>query len=202
MNKNYVIRPERSEDYIAVEKLTRAAFFDVYRPGCLEHYVLHEFRNNPDFIPELSLVLELDGKVIAHVMYAKAEIKKSAGKSVQIATFGPFSVMPEFQKQGYGEALLRHSFTLAREASIPAIAIEGDYDYYKKYGFRKGKYVGIIYEDDPTADYFLIKELEDGFIARNTGSYTDPRGYFVDEAAALSYGEYLDSLTRHLGHDE
>ncbi len=194
MNKNYVIRPERSEDYITVEKLTREAFFNVYRPGCLEHYVLHQFRNDPDFIPELSLVLETDGRIIAHVMYAKAEIKKSSGKSVQIATFGPFSVLPKFQKQGYGEALLRHSFTLVRAASILAIAIEGDYDYYKKYGFVKGKDIGIIYQDDPTADYFLIKELEDGFISSNSGSYTDPRGYFVDEASAISYGEYLDAM--------
>lgn len=202
MNRNYIIRQERDEDFLIVEKLTKRAFFNVYRPGCSEHYVLHKFRSNPDFIKELSLLLELDGKIISHVMYARASIKNSQGKTVPIATFGPFSVMPEFQKQGYGEALLRHSFTLARAASIPAIAIEGDYDYYNKYGLKKGKDVGIIYEDDPTADYFLIKELEDGFIARNTGSYTDPRGYFVDEAAALSYGEYLDSLTRHLGHDE
>lgn len=174
-----------------VEKLTKRAFFNVYRPGCSEHYVLHKFRSDPDFIKELSLILELDGKIIAHVMYARASIKNSQGKTVPIATFGPFSVLPEYQKQGYGEALLKHSFSLARKASTPAIAIEGNYDYYKKYGFVKGKDVGIIYENDPTADYFLVKELKVGFLTDLKGTYRDPSGYFVTDEEVMEFDKTL-----------
>ena len=57
----YRIRTETPADYRAVETLTREAFWNVYRPGCLEHYVLNQFRGQPDFVPELDLVMEAEG---------------------------------------------------------------------------------------------------------------------------------------------
>ena len=65
----YTIRTEQPRDFKAVENLTREALWNVYRPGCTEHYVLHCYRSEPDFVPELSLVLEVDGEIIGHVMY-------------------------------------------------------------------------------------------------------------------------------------
>ena len=66
------VRVESKEDYRVVEELTREAFFNVYLPGCKEHYVLHKFRDSNNFIKELSLVFELDGNIIVHVMFANA----------------------------------------------------------------------------------------------------------------------------------
>jgi len=68
------IKIEKTKDYREVEKLTREAFWNVYRPGCTEHYVLNQYRNNPDFIPELDFVMEENGMIIGHVMFSKAEI--------------------------------------------------------------------------------------------------------------------------------
>ena len=60
MKSNFTIRVEEQRDFKTVENLTRESFWNVYRPGCTEHYVLHCFRDNPDFIPALSLVMEKD----------------------------------------------------------------------------------------------------------------------------------------------
>ena len=74
MNSNFTIRVEEPRDFKTVENLTRDSFWNVYRPGCTEHFVLHCYRNNPDFIRELSLVMEKDGKIIGHIMFSKAEL--------------------------------------------------------------------------------------------------------------------------------
>ena len=111
--KEYIIRLEREEDYREVEALTREAFWNVYRPGCLEHYVLHCYRNDAAFMPELDLVMEVDGKIIGHVMYAHSAIKADNGSMIPIMTFGPISIAPEYKRQGYGKILLDYSMEQA-----------------------------------------------------------------------------------------
>lgn len=182
-----IIRRETPNDYREVENLTREAFWNVYRPGCLEHYVLHQFRDRPDFVPELDLVMELDGAIIGHVMYARSAIKTDDGRTVPIMTFGPISIAPEFKRQGYGTVLLCHSMELAKAMGAGALAITGNIGFYGKSGFVVSKTKGVRYEDDPDADYFLIAELEPGFLNGISGTYKDPDGYFVDENEAEEF---------------
>lgn len=180
MKNDYMIHLETSDDYYEVENLTREAFWNVYRPGCLEHYVLHRYRTRPDFIPELSLCLTADGKIIAHVMYAHSEIHADDGRIVPIMTFGPISVDPDFQRQGYGTILLQHSMEKAKELGARALAITGNINFYSKSGFVVASSKGIHYYAEPrekTVPYFLIKELEIGFLNGVTGTYADPDGY-------------------------
>ena len=167
-----------------METLTREAFWNVYRPGCLEHYVLHQFRGQPDFVPELDLVLEAEGALIGHVMYVRSAIQTDDGRTLPIMTFGPISIAPQWKRQGYGTVLLRHSMELAREMGAGALAITGNLGFYGKSGFVVAKTRGIRYADDPDADYFLVAELEPGFLTGVSGTYRDPAGYFVDETEA------------------
>ena len=185
--QNIIIRNETPDEQRLVENLTREAFWNVYRPGCLEHYVLHCFRRNPAFVPELNLVMELDGKIIGHVMYARSAILADDGREIPIMTFGPISIAPAYKRQGYGKKLLEHSMAKAREMGAGALAITGNIDFYGKSGFVVAKTRGIRYADDPDADYFLIAELEPGFLQGITGTYKDPVGYFVDEDAAEAF---------------
>lgn len=185
--QNYIIRKETPADYRTVENLTREAFWNVYRPGCTEHYVLHQFRDRPDFVPELDLVMEVDGVIIGHVMYARSAIKTDDGKTVPIMTFGPISIAPEFKRQGYGTILLRYSMEKARQMGAGALAITGNIGFYGKSGFVVSKARGVRYEDDPDAEYFLIAELEPGFLDGISGTYKDPNGYFVDEQEADAF---------------
>ena len=107
MNKNDItIRLEREEDHREVENLVREAFWNVYRPGCLEHYVLHVLRDDPAFVKELDFVMEKDGDLIGQNMFMRAVIKADDGRDIPIMTMGPICVAPELKRQGYGKQLL------------------------------------------------------------------------------------------------
>ena len=188
--KNITIRPETESDNRAVENLTREAFWNVYRPGCMEHYVLHCFRADPAFVPELDLVMELDGTLIGHIMYARSEIACSDGRALPIMTFGPISLAPEYKRQGYGKCLLDYSMEKAKEMGTGALAITGNILFYGKSGFVPAKSKGIRYADDPDASYLLIKELTPGFLSGISGTYKDPEGYFACERDPEGFAQF------------
>ena len=179
--KKIIIRPETRDDYREVENLTREAFWNVYRPGCMEHYVLHCYREAPAFVPELDLVMELDGELIGQVIYVRSEIDCDDGRKVPVMTFGPIGIAPAYKRQGYGKQLLDDSMEKAKEMGAGALAITGSIDFYGKSGFVPAKTKGVRYADDPEADYFLIRELVPGFLDGISGTYKDPEGYFVCE---------------------
>lgn len=190
MKADYIIRLETKNDYRAAEQLTREAFWNVYRPGCLEHYVLHVLRSDPAFVPELSFVMERDGRLIGHVMYMRSQIQSDDGRAIPIMTFGPISITPDCKRQGYGTILLRHSMEAAGQLGAGALAITGNIGFYGKSGFVVASSRGIHYFAEPReaeVPYFLIWELQPGFLEGITGIYRDPEGYFVDEAAAEAF---------------
>ena len=179
--KNSIIRPETKDDYRAAESLAREAFWNVYRPGCMEHYVLHCYRDDPAFVPELDFVMELNGELIGQVIYVRSEIECDDGRKVPIMTFGPISIAPAYKRQGYGKQLLDYSMERAKEMGAGALAITGNIDFYGKSGFVPAKTKGVRYADDPEADYFLIRQLTPGYLDGISGTYKDPEGYFVCE---------------------
>lgn len=188
--KNVVIRLEEKKDYRSVENLTREAFWNVYRPGCVEHYVLHCYRSDPAFVPELDLVMELNGELIGQVIYVRSEISCDDGRKIPIMTFGPISIAPKFKRQGYGKQLLDYSMEKAKKLGVGALAITGNIDFYGKSGFIPAKMYGVRYTDDPDADYFLIKELRAGFLNGIFGTYQDPEGYFVADKKPKAFEKY------------
>ena len=132
METNYKIRIEEKKDYEIVENLTRECFWNVYRPGCTEHFVLHCYRNNPDFIPELSLVMELEGKIIGHVMYSWSYIDSDDGRKIKIMTFGPICIHKDCQRKGYGKILLDYSMEKAKQMGAGCLLICGNINFYGK----------------------------------------------------------------------
>ena len=184
MNKEYIIRNERKSEYRQVENLTREAFWNVYRPGCLEHYVLHCLRDDPAFIPELDFVMEADDRLIGQCIYMHSSIKADDGRSIPIVTMGPIGVLPEYQRRGYGKALLDHSLQKATEMGFGAVCFEGNIGFYGKSGFSYASGFGIRYHGLPEgadASFFLCKELIPGYLDGISGEYAPPAGYFVDE---------------------
>lgn len=176
------IRLEQPQDYREVENLTREAFWNVYAPGCVEHYVLNQYRSNPDFIPELDFVMEEDGRIIGHIMFSKAEIVKENGKILPSWTFGPISIHPNYKRKGYGLKLLKHALGKAREMGIGVICMEGNIDFYKHAGFVVASTLGIHYHAEPkdaVVPYFLAQELIPGYLDGVEGTYHTPKGYYV-----------------------
>ena len=188
MNKNdYIIRLERKEDHAKVENLVREAFWNVYRPGCLEHYVLHQMRDAEDFVPELNFVLEKDDEIIGQNVFLKAKITADDGREIPIMTMGPICIAPEYKRQGYGKILLDYSLEKAAEFGAGALCFEGNIDFYGKSGFTFASEFGIRYHGLPEgedASFFLCKELIPGYLDGITGEYATPQIYFVDEAEA------------------
>lgn len=188
--KDSVIRQETEADYAAVEHLTREAFWNVYRPGCMEHYVIHVLRRDSDFVPELDLVMERNGQIIGHVLYMRARIVADDGREIPMMTFGPISIRPDLQRQGLGKHLLDYSMEMARELGVGALCIEGNIDFYGKSGFIVAGTRGIRYHGEPEQEivpYVLLKELQPGFLDGVTGVYHTPKGYYVDETAAEEF---------------
>jgi len=160
-----LIRNEREEDYRAVEEVTREAFWNLYVPGCSEHYIVHTMREHKDFIRALDYVAIVDGRVIGNIMYTRAALASEEGESLDIASFGPLSVHPEFQRMGIGSRLIRHSLPAAQRLGFGVVAIYGDPHNYCKHGFRNGKDLGI---SDGNGDYphgLLALELTPGVLA-------------------------------------
>ena len=183
-NEKIVIRRETEGDRRAVEELVREAFWNVYRPGCLEHYVLHRLRSDLAFVPELDFVMEKDGKLIGQNVFVRAAIRADGGGEVPIAAMGPICIAPEFKRQGYGKRLLDWSLERAAEFGIGAVCFEGNIDFYGKSGFSFARKFGIRYHGLPEGaddSFFLCKELLPGYLDGVAGEYATPEGYFVAE---------------------
>ena len=193
MNKNdYIIRLEREEEYREVEYLVREAFWNVYRPGCLEHYVLHQLRYDNAFVPELDFVIERNGVIIGQNMFMRAVIKADDGRDIPIMTMGPICIAPQYQKQGYGKILLDYSLEQAKQLGYGAVCFEGNINFYGKSGFTFAREFGIRYHGLPEGaddSFFLCKELIPGYLNDVTGEYAPPQGYFVDEAEAEQFDQ-------------
>ncbi len=190
------IRLEQPQDWRDVENLTREAFWNVYRPGCTEHYVLNQYRHNPDFIPELDFVMEEDGKIIGHVMFSKAEIILNDGSHFPSWTFGPISIHPDYKRKGYGLKLLNYALEKAKEMGIGLLQMEGNIDFYKHAGFDLASKFKIHYHDEPRdADvpYFLAQELIPDWLFTNgivEATYCPPKGYFVADENPEAFEAY------------
>ena len=190
MKNDCIIRLEKTEEHRETEALVREAFWNVYRPGCLEHYVLNQLRNDKAFVSELNFVMEKDGRLIGQNMFMRAAIKADDGSDLPIMTMGPICISPELQGQGYGKILLDYSLEKAAELGCGALCFEGNINFYGKSGFTYASEFGIRYHGLPEgadASFFLCKELKKGYLDGISGEYTPPKGYFVDEAEAEEF---------------
>lgn len=187
-----VIRHERTEERRAVENLVRESFWNVYRPGCLEHYVLHVLREDPAFVPELNFVMEKDGILIGQNMFMRTVIKGDDGVDIPIMTMGPICIAPEYKRKGYGKILLDYSMEQAAAMGCGALCFEGNIDFYGKSGFTYAREFHVRYHGLPDGaddSFFLCKELQKGYLDGKSGEYATPQGYFVDEAEAERFDQ-------------
>lgn len=186
MNKNdIIIRSEKETDHREVEHLIRESFWNVYRPGCSEHYVMHVLRNDPSFVKELDFVMEKDGRLIGQNMFMKTVIDKDGGGCTDVLTMGPICIANDLKRKGYGKLLLDYSLEKAAEKGFGAVLFEGNIAFYGKSGFDYAGRFGIRYHDlpeDADASFFLCKELIPGYLDGITGVYQTPAGYYVDDA--------------------
>ncbi len=156
------IRLEQESDYRIVEELTREAFWNVYKPGCDEHYLAHVMRSHPDFIPELTFVAEYEGRIVASIMYMKSWLEDDNGSRRETLSFGPIAVHPDYQRMGLGKLMMEHSFAEAKKLGYEAVVIFGNPENYVSSGFKSC----IRYNVSLDGNYFpaplFVHELKEG----------------------------------------
>jgi len=184
---NLIIRNEKEKDYRNVEQLVREAFWNLYVPGCNEHFILHNLRNSSDFIPGLDFVAEKEGQIVGQIAYSRGIIKCKQDEEAEVISFGPVSVLPAFQKQGIGSALIIHTINLARDMGYPAICIYGDPRYYSRFGFRCAEKYEIKTADDKFAVALQALELKQGVLNNMPGKFIESVAFAVDEAEFAQY---------------
>ncbi len=177
------LRPEAPADELAVEGLTREAFWNKYKPGCDEHLVLHQLRLSPAFVPELSILAEVEGQLVGHIAYARGSLTEPSGREHIAIGFGPISVAPARQRQGIGGRLIQATLTMAADAGYPAVFITGDPGYYHRFGFVTAGDLGFrldgVSSDDP-APWFMVRILDPAAMAGISGIWRFDPAYEVD----------------------
>jgi Predicted acetyltransferase len=175
------LRVEEEKDFRTVENITREAFWNVYRPGCCEHFILHKLRSSPAFIKELDFVAELDGEVVGNIVYSKSIVVDEAGTRHEVIGFGPLSVLPSCQGRGIGAKLIEHTVEIAKERGLRAIIIFGDPAYYHRFGFVNAEVFDIHTSEGENFEPFMAMELYNGSLRGITGRYFDDAAFNVNE---------------------
>ncbi len=203
MNTNgYTIRLENmndSDERRAVEALVRDSFWNVYRPGAYEHYVLHILRDHEDFVPELNYIMEKDGEIVAQSVCVKSHINADDGRRIETLMLGPICVANSLKRQGYGKKLLDYVFARAAELGFGAMLFEGNIDFYGKSGCKEAseygiRYPGLLEGDD--ASFFLCVELIKGYLDGVSGEYVPPVVYHVEDADVLAFDEDFPAMEK------
>ena len=184
----FKIRNEKETDYRRVEEITRKAFWNLYAPGCDEHYLVHIMRTHKDFIPELDFVIEVDGQVIGNIMYTKAKLIDESGEEKEILSFGPVSILPEYQRRGYGKKLIEYSFEKAAALGYDVIVIFGNPGNYVSLGFKSCKKYNVCLENGIYPTAMLVKELKPGTLDGRKWVYLSPV-FDIDKKEAERFDE-------------
>lgn len=191
-----IIRREEPRDYEVVETITRNAFYNLYVPGCVEHYLVHTMRGHEDFIPELDFVLELNGEIVGYIMYTKATLTDAQGQEKDILTFGPLCIAPEYQRRGFGKLLMRHSFEKALAMGYDTVVIFGTPSNYVSSGFVSCKKHNVCMQGDKFPAAMLVKELKPGALDGRKWYYADSPVMAVLPEDANAYDDTLPPKER------
>ena len=196
MDKVVKIRNEKEADYERVEEITRKSFWNLYIPGCIEHYLVHVMRSHKDFIPELDLVIEVDNQIIGNIMYTKAKLVDDSGEEKEILTFGPVCIIPKYQRMGYGKMLIEHSFEKAVALGYDVIVIFGNPSNYVSRGFKSCKKYNICLENGTFPTAMMVKELKSEALDGRKWVYYDSPVMKIDEQEAERFDERLEKMEK------
>ena len=199
---NISIRLETKDDYFKVEELTREAFWNLYNPGCDEHYLCHILRDHKDFIKELNYVAEIDGKVIASIMYTDSYLLSDNIKKVKIVSFGPLCVHPDYQRRGIGTALIEKTKSLIEKRNVPAIVIYGDPHNYCRHGFKNGIDYKVSNMDGEYPLGLLVLELQPGFFGNKEWKAKQSDVFLFDHEKVIEFDKRFKKKEKKIQYSQ
>lgn len=190
----FEIRPENEKDYLEVENLVRNSFWNIYRPGAYEHFIVHNLRDDESFISKLAYVIEKDDKIIGHINYSKGKIDY-VDSSKPAVILGPLAIDKDFQNQGNGSKLIEYTLDLAKKENIPFVFVVGDEDYYSRFGFEPASRYNLYLEGTDISDenpFFMIKIFDKTGIREKRGIFSNPDVFNVDENEVDEFDRNFD----------
>jgi len=169
---NILIRKEEEKDYKNIYEVNRLAFEQEN-----ESKLVEKIRVGSNFIPDLSLVADIDNRIVGHILFSKIKI---IGNSIyETLALAPVDVLPEFQKQGIGSNLINKGMGKARELGFDSIIVLGHEDYYPKFGFKRASKWNIKCCFEVPDEVFMAIELIDGALKGKEGTIEYP-DEFID----------------------
>lgn len=196
---SFLLRPTQSCDYAETENLIRDAFWDVYHPGAVEHYVTHRLRSSADRIPQLDLVAVRHGAIVGCLIGTYATVvNDSLDTHHQVVSFGPLGVALSYRRMGIGTALMRMGLRVAARIGFPGAFLYGYRNYYARFGFRDARRWQIATEDGGNFDFFLGKELSRGGLRHITGRLVQSRLFESDPAEVERFDERFPPRAKHV----
>lgn len=184
-----IIRPEEHSNYFENENVTREAFWNLFVPGCNEHVLVHKLREHPDYLPDLSFVAVYDDKIVGNIFYAKSHVINAQNVKLDTLTFGPVSVLPQYQRKGVGSALIQHTVEIARSRNCPAIIIYGHPYNYCKHGFKSSKDYAIHNAEGKFPYSLLVLELQKDVFKDHSWKFCESEVYNIAEAETEEYDQ-------------
>ncbi len=193
---NILIRNEDPADYRRVEEITRKAFWNLHVPGCDEHLLVHKLRKHKDFVKELDFVVVSDNEVIANIMFSDSCLTNENGYTLNTLTFGPVSVLPEYQRQGIGSKLITHAIERAVEMGYAAIIIWGNPGHYCKFGFKSSKSYNISIVNNKYPCCLLVKELKTGIFSNHHWQFYASDVFDVDREELEEFDSTFEEIEK------
>ena len=164
---NITIRKEEENDNIQIYEVNKLAFQQEN-----EGKLIEKIRNTENFIPELSIVAEIDNRIVGHILFSKIKI---VGKSVyESLALAPMAVIPEFQKKGIGSELVKIGIKMAKKLGFDSIIVIGHKEYYPKFGFQRASKWNIKCPFEVPDDVFMAIELTEKAFEGKAGTVEYP----------------------------
>ncbi len=174
---NLIIRQETPDDFSSVERLITRAFADEIHSDHTEARLVARLRTTPDFIPELSLIAEIDRKITGHILLSRILIRNE-NQVFESLAMAPVSVDPAFQKQGIGSSLIRKSHIIANEMGFDSVVLLGHADYYPRFGYEKASSYGIRLPFEIPDENGMVIALTPGALDGVNGMVEYPEAFF------------------------
>jgi predicted N-acetyltransferase YhbS len=192
------IQPSKETDFKETEILTRESFWDLYKPGSDEHFILHKIRESECYIAELDLILLESEKIIGHIICTKAKVVDLKNNEYILLCVGPFSIMKEYQGKGYGSKLMKYCIEKSKELGYAAMILFGNPNYYQRFGFINSIEYGICTKEGRNFDPFMVKELQRDGLKEIQGKFYEDRSYSVDADELLEFEKQFPYKEKHI----
>jgi len=172
------IRKEEIKDYPAVFKLVENAFKEEQYTDHKEQFLVERLRKSAAFVPELSLVAEVDQQIVGYILLTKINIIREQAPAATSLALAPVAVLKEYQGRGIGGSLIQEAHQIAQALNFGSVILLGHEHYYPKFGYQMAKNYGIKLPFDVPDENCLLIELRENALENIQGMVEYPREFY------------------------